>query len=448
VNDGVFTVFARVYDKDGAVSGVQELTVFVSNVVPVVSATGDSTINEGSAFSGSGSITDAGFDTWSATVDYGDGGGQQPLTLNPDKTFSLGHVYTDNGNYTIIVRVTDDDGVGTKSLALVVNSAAPTAEIAGATNGVRGQSLDFTFLATDPSSEDMAAPFTYSINWGDGTETVSGPASGVSRSHTYVASGTFIISVTATDKDGVVSATVTKSVSVLAASLQGDTLFVGGTNAGERITLKPSDTTGGVNVVVGGVSLGNFRPTGRIVVWALDGNDTIELLTARFGNRTYDIDLRSVLDGGAGNDLLDARSSAGDNVLLGGGGADTQFGGTARDILIGGLGADLLRGGNGEDVLIGGTTDFDSDLAAWDVIVDEWSRTDASYTTRMDHLLGTLSGGLNQVQGSFKYLNGSTLDNDGVADDLYGEGNNDWFIAFSGDRANDRKNGERLTILP
>lgn len=445
--DGFFTVYARVYDKDGAVSGVQQVSVNVGNVLPVVSAAGDTAINEGGAFAGSGSFTDSGADTWSATVDYGDGGGQEPLTLNPDKTFSLGHVYTDNGNYTITVRVADDDGVGTKSLALVVNSVAPTAAITGASRGVRGQSLGFTFSATDPSSADMAKPFTYTINWGDGAETLTGPASLGNRSHVYATAGTFTISVTATDKDGVVGAATTKSVVIVAAEVQGDTLFVGGTNAAERITLKPSDTTGGVNVVVAGSNLGNFRPSDRIVVYGLDGNDTIELLSSRIGNKTYSIGLRSVLDGGSGNDLVDARGSTGDNVLVGGAGGDTQYGGSGRDILVGGLGADLLRGGDDEDILIGGSSDFDNDLAAWDVIVDEWSRTDASYGTRIDHLFGTLSGGLNQVLGSYKYLNGTTLDNDSVADDLYGEGNNDWFIAWSGDRVNDRKNGERLTNL-
>src|SRR5262249_48794841 len=151
------------------------------------------------------------------------------------------------------------------------------------------------------------------------------------------------------------------------------------------------------------------------------------------------------LDGGKGNDVLDARGSTAPNVLLGGDGNDTQYGGSGRDILVGGLGADLLRGGDNDDVLIGGTTEFDGDLATSSVIVDEWSRTDANYSTRIDHLFGTSTGGLNQIQGVDKYLNATTLHNDGVADDLYGEGGSDWFISWTGDRANDRKNGERLT---
>jgi PKD repeat protein len=448
-DNGSYTVYARVYDKDGGISPTYPLAVTVNNVAPAVSATGDSVINEGSAFSGSGSFTDPGADTWTATVDYGDGSGSHPLTLNPDKTYSLGHVYADNGSYNIVVRVTDDDGgVGTKTLGLVVNNVPPTAAVAGATHGVRGQSLGFTFSATDPSSADTNAGFAYAVTWGDGSsETFSGPAAGVTRSHTYVTAGQFQVHITATDKDGGTSPQATAAVNVVAAEVQGDTLFVGGTNAAERISLQPVDTAGGVSVTIAGTSLGTFRPSSRIVVYGLDGNDTIEEVTTRIGNRTYSIGLRAVLDGGAGNDLVDARGSTGANVVLGGAGNDTLYGGSGRDILVGGLGADVLHGGDDDDVLIGGMTDFDADQAAWGAIVNEWSRTDANYSTRVDHLSGAAAGGLNQVGGVYKYLTASTMHTDGSVDDLYGENGSDWFISWSGDVIHDRKNGERVTNL-
>jgi Ca2+-binding RTX toxin-like protein len=240
-----------------------------------------------------------------------------------------------------------------------------------------------------------------------------------------------------TDEDTPLGGTLT------ATDVEGDTLFVGGTMGADRITLRPADATGGVSVVIGGASLGTLRPIGRIVVYAQDGADTVELLPARIGNKTYRIGLRSVLYGGGGDDLLDARESVGDNVLLGGAGNDTALGGSDRDVLIGGLGADLLRGGDGEDILVGGTTDHDDNLAAWWAVMNEWARTDAGYAARIDHLFGTLAGGLNGTN----FLNRSTMDDDGVADDLYGEGGNDWFLVWAGDRPNDRKNNERRTNL-
>ena len=48
-----------------------------------------------------------GADTWTATVDYGDGGGGA-LALD-GKTFALSHTYLVAGTFTVTVTVFDDD---------------------------------------------------------------------------------------------------------------------------------------------------------------------------------------------------------------------------------------------------------------------------------------------------------------------------------------------------
>src|SRR5207245_7905358 len=93
--------------------------------------------------------------------------------------------------------------------------------------------------------------------------------------------------------------------------------------------------------------------------------------------------------------------------------------------LVGGLGADVLHSDGGDDILIGGTTDYDSNLAALDAVMKEWGRTDADYSTRIKHLSGTLSGGLN---GAY-FLTASTVHDDAAIDTLYGDGGMDWFFA-------------------
>ncbi|MDR1513912.1 MAG: PKD domain-containing protein [Propionibacteriaceae bacterium] len=75
-----------------------------------------------------GSFTDPGADTWTATVDYGDGTGPQPLALDPaTKTFALSHAYGAVGQYTVTVAVSDQIGqsTGATSIEVIVPSVIP-----------------------------------------------------------------------------------------------------------------------------------------------------------------------------------------------------------------------------------------------------------------------------------------------------------------------------------
>ena len=105
-------------------------TVSVANVAPVVDAGPNVVIDEGQVFTSAGSFTDPGIDIWTATVDYGDGGGPQPLSLN-GQLFELNHTYAEDGSFTISVTVTDSSGLsGTDTAAATVlnvgNSSATT----------------------------------------------------------------------------------------------------------------------------------------------------------------------------------------------------------------------------------------------------------------------------------------------------------------------------------
>jgi len=113
-----------VTDADGDF-GSDTLMVTVNNVPPTVDVGPDAAIDEGDTFTRTGWFTDPGTgDTWTATVDYGDGSGEQPLTLNADKTFDLNRLYSSQGVYTVTVTVTDDDGgVGSDTATVTVNPA-------------------------------------------------------------------------------------------------------------------------------------------------------------------------------------------------------------------------------------------------------------------------------------------------------------------------------------
>ena len=112
----------RFDDEDGFPMSPQTLsgTITVLNVTPTVDVGPDSTVQKRDTFTRSGSIVDGGTDSWTATVDYGDGSGVQPLTLT-SPSFSLSHAYTNAGAYTVTVTVTDSAGaVGSDSLLVEV----------------------------------------------------------------------------------------------------------------------------------------------------------------------------------------------------------------------------------------------------------------------------------------------------------------------------------------
>ena len=95
-------------------------------VMPVLSvgaATG--TIGVGYTFSRNGSFVDPNEgQIWIGTVDWDEGNGPEPLTLNADQTFKLSHVFTAPGMHTVVVTVTDN--LGGAGVASIVVSAVPS----------------------------------------------------------------------------------------------------------------------------------------------------------------------------------------------------------------------------------------------------------------------------------------------------------------------------------
>ncbi len=201
--DGNYTVTVCVSDDD--TTSCDSLILTVDNVAPSVNAGADATINEGDTFSGSGSFNDPGADTWSATVDYGDGSSSQTLSLN-GKDFSLSHLYADNGSYTVTVCVSDDDTTSCDSLLVTVDNVAPiisdlTLGNSSATACLAGNIVTLDFSFSDPGVND--ANWIVDIDWGDGSsDAYSTNTQGAQpqQSHTYGA-GSYTITVSVTDKD-------------------------------------------------------------------------------------------------------------------------------------------------------------------------------------------------------------------------------------------------------
>ena len=131
--DGVYTVTLVVTDNDGFTDTITT-TATVGNVAPVIAPIAGATgLLPGEAYSTAGSFADPGADTWSATVDYGDGSGAGPLAL-AGQTFALSHIYGASGTFTVTISI--NDGTATTVATTTVTVMTATDAIAQATAAV------------------------------------------------------------------------------------------------------------------------------------------------------------------------------------------------------------------------------------------------------------------------------------------------------------------------
>jgi Ca2+-binding RTX toxin-like protein len=118
---------------------------------------------------------------------------------------------------------------------------------------------------------------------------------------------------------------------------------VQGTAGTDVITVAPNGkVAGSFLVTVNGVPTVQNGISGRLLLFGLDGTDTLSV--------SPKITLPSQLNGGNGNDTL--TGGAGKDVLIGGAGNDSLNGGAGNDSLTGGVGDDTLDGGTGTDRLV------------------------------------------------------------------------------------------------
>jgi VCBS repeat-containing protein len=209
----VYSIGLFLSDSAGTSASTSTSTTVV-NVAPSVNTGTNATIDEGVVFTRTGSFTDPGsMDTWTATVNYGDGSGTQALTLNPDKTFSLSHVFGDNGTYSVTVRVQDDDlGIGSSVLTVSVQNVPPTVVLSSGAQSTQYSDpiQPVTVTASDVPADQLAAVTSFSFNGGT---FVSGLPQGLTFSSAgnrvwtlagkaNVAPGSYVVKISVSDDDG------------------------------------------------------------------------------------------------------------------------------------------------------------------------------------------------------------------------------------------------------
>lgn len=117
-----YTISVAAFDNAGIGSSTS-LVINIQNVAPSFKTLADSTATEQTLWTRDVTFVDPGADSWTASVDYGDGTGLQAVPVGPSNTLALSHTYTNAGTYTVHLTVKDDDGgTGTAQFKVVVEA--------------------------------------------------------------------------------------------------------------------------------------------------------------------------------------------------------------------------------------------------------------------------------------------------------------------------------------
>lgn len=205
---GTTVVMWTAVDSSGNSStATQQITLL--NDPPQLAPVVDAAIDEGDKLVLSASFTDPDSVAWTATIDYGDGGGLQALGVDDSSlTMDLSHTYVDNGTYTVTVNITDAEGAAdSTTFGVIVNNVAPSladVDVNPTLSSVSTEAITASVNFTDPGVLDS---HTATIDWGDGAITAAvinenDGAGSASGQHVYDSPGVFTVTVTVTDKDG------------------------------------------------------------------------------------------------------------------------------------------------------------------------------------------------------------------------------------------------------
>jgi uncharacterized repeat protein (TIGR01451 family) len=199
---------------------------------------------------------------FSAAIAWGDGGASPGVVSagNGTLTVSNSHVYTEEGNYALVVVLTDDSPGTASAVAAdaIVVVDAPLSAAASAIKATEGTAFGGTVATfTDADPMPPLGNYTAQIDWGDHT-TSAVPAADITSSagvfsvpgnHTYAEQGTYTLTVTINDIGGS-SATVQPLATVRDATLSATGVPVsaveGAAFSGNVATFTDSDPGGSV----------------------------------------------------------------------------------------------------------------------------------------------------------------------------------------------------------
>jgi endonuclease G len=173
-----------------------QVLVEANDRAPVAKWDGATSGAEGSAvsFNGGGSTDPDVNDVLTYEWDFGDG--------TTGSGSAQTHLFADNGVYNVLLTVKDKAGAeDSQSNFVTISNVPPTVVISPAPVIYSGGTYDLSGGFADLGQVD--GPWSYVINWGDGTTPGSSAVQGaLTGSHSYQAAGVYTITLSVTDKDG------------------------------------------------------------------------------------------------------------------------------------------------------------------------------------------------------------------------------------------------------
>jgi DNA/RNA endonuclease G (NUC1)/PKD repeat protein len=163
LDNGIYAVTLTVTDNSGA-STTQTLSTKVNNVAATVNAGTDQTMYQNEPVIFDGQFTDPGIlDTHTIEWNFGDGNTVTGV-LNPN------HIYTQNGEYTVTLTITDKDGAVSNDTMTVTVKKPPTMSVSDISI-VEGDNGNKYAVFTANLSEASLRTITANYSTTDGTAT-------------------------------------------------------------------------------------------------------------------------------------------------------------------------------------------------------------------------------------------------------------------------------------
>lgn len=191
-------------------------------------------LHDGDTYSSNGSIYDTDATSFTATVDYGDGSGIQPLSVSGN-TFNLSHTYNSVGDYIVTVNVTDNNSVTMVSTGKIL--VYPSPYVYGLSDQTLNEGDTYSANVAIFDLDSNTAILTVDFGDGSGIQPLSHEGSGYGLHHQYKDNGNYIVTVEAVDGAGNI---FTQSATITVNNL---TPFVG-----PLLSVNPSTTIVGTNV--------------------------------------------------------------------------------------------------------------------------------------------------------------------------------------------------------